>query len=171
VTSKLAILHTAPYRAIFPLHGRDPVYGSMRDGTIPTFEEFFKEHVAPGSTLLTDDWPSYPAAAKSAKLDHVATNVSKSDRKAHDILPGVHRVFSLLHRVLLATYQGAVSMKHLLSYLAEFEFPFNRRHSKSPGLLFQRVLACAVVGAPPTYGDSISGEPAYRRQKRRPVVT
>lgn len=145
--------------------------GSMKDGSIPTFEEFFKEHVAPGSTLLTDDWRSYRAAAKSARLEHVATNVSKCDRKAHDILPGVHRVFSLVHRMLLATYQGAVSMKHLPAYLAEFEFRFNRRHSSSRGLLFQRVLACATVGAPPTYDDFTSGSPAYRRRKRRPVVT
>lgn len=144
---------------------------SLKDGTIPTFEQFFKEHVAPGSTLLTDDWASYPAAAKAAKLEHVATNVSKSDRKAHDILPGVHRIFSLVHRMLLATYQGAVSMKHLPAYLAEFEFRFNRRHSSSRGLLFQRVLACATVAAPPTYDDFTSGPPAYRRKRRRPVVT
>jgi len=143
---------------------------SMKDGAIPSFEHFFKEHVAPGSTLFTDDWASYPAAAKAAKLRHVATNVSKSDRKAHDILPGVHRIFSLVHRVLLATYQGAVSMKHLPAYLAEFEFRFNRRHSSSRGLLFQRVLACATVGAPPTYDDFTSGPPAYRRKKRRPVT-
>jgi transposase-like protein len=143
---------------------------SMKDGSIPTFAAFFKEHVAPGSTLLTDDWASYPAAAKAAQLEHVAVNVSKSDRKAHDILPGVHRVFSLVHRMLLATYQGAVSMKHLPSYLAEFEFRFNRRHSASRGLLFQRVLACATVGAPPTYDDFTSGPPAYRRRKRRPVT-
>jgi transposase-like protein len=144
---------------------------SMKDGSIPTFEQFFKEHVAPGSTLLTDDWRSYRKAADAAKLDHIATTVSKSDRKAHDILPGVHRVFSLVHRVLLATYQGAVSMKHLPAYLAEFEFRFNRRHSASRGLLFQRVLACATVGAPPTYDDFTSGPPAYRRRKRRPVTS
>lgn len=144
--------------------------GSMRDGTIASFEEFFKEHVAPGSTLLTDDWRSYRAAAAAAKLDHVPTCVSKSDRKAHDILPGVHRVFSLVHRVLLATYQGAVSMKHLPAYLAEFEFRFNRRHSSSRGLLFQRVLACATGGAPPTYDDFTGGRPAYGRRRRRPVT-
>ena len=144
---------------------------SMKDGSIPSFESFFKEHVAPGSTLLTDDWRSYPAAASAAKLDHIPTCVSRSDHKAHDVLPGVHRVFSLVHRMLLATYQGAVSMKHLPSYLAEFEFRFNRRHSSSRGLLFQRVLACATVGAPPTYAEFTSGEPAYRRRKRRPVVT
>lgn len=147
--------------------------GSMRNGATPTFEAFFKEHVAPGSTLLTDDWRSYRAAARSARLEHVATNVSKSDRKAHDILPGVHRVFSLVHRVLLATYQGAVSKKHLPAYLAEFEFRFNRRHSGNRGLLFQRVLACGTVGAPPTYDDLTGGEPAYRRRRGRgrPVVT
>lgn len=143
---------------------------SLRDGSISTFRDFFSEHIAPGSTLLTDAWRSYVAAARDAKLDHVPTNVTKSDRKAHDILPGVHRVFSLVHRVLLTTYQGAVSMKHLPSYLAEFEFRFNRRHSSSRGLLFQRVLACATVGAPPTYDDLTAGARAYRRRRRRPAT-
>lgn len=143
---------------------------SLADGSSPTFEAFFKEHVAEGSTLLTDDWASYPAAAKAAKLHHVPTNVSKDKRKAHEILPGVHRVFSLLHRVLLSTYQGAVSMKHLPGYLAEFEFRFNRRRSRSRGLLFQRALACAVVGRPPTYDDLTGGEPAYKRRRRKPVA-
>jgi len=72
--------------------------------------------------------------------------------------------------MLLATYQGAVSMKHLPAYLAEFEFRFNRRRSASRGLLFQRVLASAVVGVPPTYEDFTSGKPAYRRKKRQPVT-
>lgn len=147
---------------------------SLRDGTTATFEAFFKEHVAPGSTLLTDDWASYPAAAKAARLEHMPTNCSKSEQKPHRILPGIHRVFSLLHRVLLTTYQGAVSMKHLPAYLAEFEFRFNRRHSSNRGLLFQRVLACAVAGAAPTYDEITSGPRAYRRQMRekpKPVVT
>ena len=75
--------------------------------------------------------------------------------------------------MLLTTYQGAVSMKHLPAYLDEFEFRFNRRHSLSRGLLFQRVLTCAVAGAPPTYEDFTSGPRAYKRtmkKKSQPVV-
>jgi len=145
--------------------------GSLRDGSAPTYDEFFREHIAPGSTLLTDDWRSYRIPARSAGFDHVATNVSKCDREAHEVLPGVHRVFSLLHRVLLTTHQGAVSTKHLPAYLAEFEFRFNRRKSSNRGLLFQRLLSCAVLRSPPTYDDLTGGEPAYRRRKRsKPVA-
>jgi hypothetical protein len=79
--------------------------------------------------------------------------VSKSKKKAHEILPAIHRVFSLLHRVLLTTYQGAVSRKHLPKYLFEYEFRFNRRTSASRGLLFQRLLSAATRRSPPFYWE------------------
>lgn len=141
---------------------------TLPDGSADGCAPFLEEHIAPGTTLLTDDWRSYREAARDAGLDHIATNVSKSTRKAHEVLPGVHRVFSLMHRVLLTTYQGAVSMKHLPAYLDEIEFRFNRRLSKYRGLLFQRVLSCAVLRAPPTYAEITYGSPAYARRCREP---
>jgi hypothetical protein len=36
-----------------------------------------------------------------------------SDKPAHETMPGVHRVASLLKRWLLGTYQGAVQPKQL----------------------------------------------------------
>lgn len=141
---------------------------TLPDGSAKGCSPFLQEQVAPGATLLTDDWRSYREAARDAGLEHIATNISQSPHKAHEVLPAVHRVFSLMHRVLLATYQGAVSMKHLPAYLAEIEFRFNRRHSKHRGLLFQRVLSCAVLGAPPTYAEVTHGTPAYARRHREP---
>jgi hypothetical protein len=52
------------------------------------------------------------------------------------LLPGVHRIASLAKRWLLGTHQGAVDAAHLPSYLNEFVFRFNRRRSRSRGLLF-----------------------------------
>jgi len=141
---------------------------ALPDGSTEGCAPFLEEHVAPGSTLLTDDWRSYREAARAAGLKHIATNISKCPQKAHEVLPGVHRVFSLMHRVLLTTYQGAVSTKHLHAYLAEIEFRFNRRLSKYRGLLFQRVLSCAVLGTPPTYAEITHGQPAYARRRREP---
>jgi hypothetical protein len=61
-----------------------------------------------------------------------------------NLLPKVNRVASLMKRWLLGTHQGAVS-HHLLShYLNECTFRFNRRSSKSRGLLFNRLSACAL---------------------------
>lgn len=134
---------------------------SIKDGSAKSLGRFLHAHVGAGSTLLTDDWRSYRKPAVAGGYEHIATNVSKSDRKAHEILPGVHRVFSLLHRVLLTTYQGAVNRKHLPAYLEEYEFRFNRRNSRSRGLLFQRLLSAAVVRRPPYYWE-IVGRPDGR---------
>ena len=56
-----------------------------------------------------------------------------------ELLPGVHRIASLAKRWLLGTHQGAVDSAHLPSYLDEFVFRFNRRCSRSRGMLFYRV--------------------------------
>jgi hypothetical protein len=60
-------------------------------------------------------------------------------------MPGVHRIASLLKRWILGTHQGSVSAEHLQSYLEEFTFRFNRRSSRSRGLVFRRLLEQAVV--------------------------
>ncbi len=66
-------------------------------------------------------------------------------------MPGVHRVASLLDRWILGTHQGSVNPSHLQSYLEEFTFRFNRRTSRSRGLVvFRRLLEQVVVTAPLT---------------------
>jgi len=119
---------------------------------------FLADSVAPGSTLLTDGFMSYKTEEIGASYDHVPVAVARSGRKAHECLPGIHRVFALLDRVLKGTYQGAVRRRHLGAYLEEFAFRFNRRHSKSRALLFQRTLSAAVIAAPPTYWELIGRE-------------
>lgn len=119
---------------------------------------FVEDHIAPGSTVHTDGLQSYPYALRDRDYEHRAVNVLRSGRRSHEWLPGIHRVFALLDRVLKGTFQGAVRRKHLEGYLAEFEFRFNRRMSKSRALLFQRVLSCAVMRPPPTYWQ-IVGRP------------
>ena len=127
---------------------------SVDDGSGQVVRGFFDEHIKPGSILHTDDWRSYREPAQEAGHDLRATNISKSKEGAHEVLPAIHRVFSLLHRVLLGTYQGGVRRKYLSSYLAEYEFRFNRRTSKRRGLLFQRLLTCVTRRAPPSFETS-----------------
>src|SRR6266545_4841376 len=67
------------------------------------------------------------------------------------LLPGVHRVASLAKRWLLGTHQGSVEVAHLVSYMDEFVFRFNRRRSRSRGLVFYRVLELAVAHDPVRY--------------------
>ncbi|MDZ4065197.1 MAG: IS1595 family transposase, partial [Coriobacteriia bacterium] len=61
-------------------------------------------------------------------------------------------------RWLLGTHQGAVRADQLDHYLDEFTFRFNRRGSRSRGLLFHRLLQQAVVTAPATY-DILTRKP------------
>ena len=82
------------------------------------------------------------------------------------LLPGVHRVASLVKRWLLSTHQGAVDASHLAGYLDEFCFRFNRRNSHSRGLLFLRVLKFAVGHDPVRYGQLVARS---RPKKARPA--
>ena len=67
----------------------------------------------------------------------------------------MHRVASLAKRWLLSTHQGAVDVEHLDDYLREFCFRFNRRTSRSRGLVFLRVLQLAVSHDPVRYRELI----------------
>ena len=73
-----------------------------------------------------------------------------------ELLPAVHRVASLAKRWLLGTHQGSVDDAHLSSYLNEFVFRFNRRRSRSRGMVFYRVLELAVAHDPVRYQDLIA---------------
>jgi hypothetical protein len=99
---------------------------------------------------VTDGWQGY-GGLKRRGYEHVRLVRGKDPRRAHVAMPGVHRVSSLLKRWLLGTHQGAVRPEHLNDYLDEFTFRFNRRSSRSRGLLLYRLLEQAVVAPPAPY--------------------
>ena len=111
---------------------------------------FIHEAIEPGTEVHTDGWTGYVGVADSG-YGHAVTNIKRSGQLAHELLPRVHRVASLLKRWLLGTHQGAVSREHLAYYLDAFTFRFNRRASRSRGLLFYRLLQNAVQTAPTPY--------------------
>ncbi len=102
------------------------------------------EAVEPGSSVLTDGWGGY-SGLSARGYDHMVINQSASPDPAHVLMPGVHRIASLLKRWLLGIHQGAVKGKHLDYYLDEYTFRFNRRTSKSRGMLFYRLMQQAVM--------------------------
>ena len=76
--------------------------------------------------------PPTPTAAPSGYT--CATNGSSCRAHripAHELLPAVHRVASLLKRWLAGTLHDGQSADHLDYYLDEFTFRFNRRTSRS----------------------------------------
>jgi len=108
------------------------------------------EAVEPGARVHTDGSPAYRSLPEHGYVRHQRVHLG-SDDPAHVSMPGVHRVASLLKRWLLGTHQGAVRPTQLDYYLDEFTFRFNRRTSRSRGLLFYRLLEQAVVTQPVTY--------------------
>ena len=117
---------------------------------------FVYDVVAPGAVIRTDGWGGYNDLSQFG-YDHQRTVLASSGDPAHVSMPGVHRLASLLKRWVLGTHQGSVTPEHLQSYLEEFTFRFNRRHSRSRGLVFRRLLEQAVVTGPVTEASVTHG--------------
>jgi transposase-like protein len=111
---------------------------------------FVNEVVEKGSEIITDGWEGYNELSKYG-YQHKKVVLADTGDPAHVRMPGVHRVSALLKRWLLSTHQGSVSGKHLDYYLDEYTFRFNRRTSRSRGLLFYRLIEQAVMTAPSSY--------------------
>ena len=120
------------------------------DASSSSLLAFVQDSIEPGSTVHTDGWLGYlPLEANDCR--HRITYLKDHAEQASDLLPRVHRVFSLLKRWLLGTDQGAVRVEHLQDYLDEFAFRFNRRKSRSRGKLFYRLAQQAVATEPTAY--------------------
>jgi transposase-like protein len=117
--------------------------------------QFIEENVEVGSTIITDGWSGYHSLSKSKKYKHQIKTISGSEKKAHELLPHVHMVDSLVKRWLNGTHQGSVSPKHLPYYLDEFAFRFNRKMSTYRGMLFYRLIQQAVDTAPVPFKNII----------------
>jgi len=105
---------------------------------------FAKDSIAPGSIVYTDGDQLYKDLPSEIGVTHERVVVSSAVDPAHIVLPGVHRVASLLDRWLAGTLHYGQSMAHIDYYLDEFTFRFNRRTSRSRGLLFYRLLQQAA---------------------------
>ena len=128
----------------------------VRDSSANSLIPFVKQSIAPGSTVVTDGLPSY-LELKAAGYVHQQRVIQGSGQKADTLLPRVHRVASLLKRWLMGTHQGRVEHRHLPYYLDEFTFRFNRRTSRSRGLLFYRLAQQAVALSPVPYRHLVGG--------------
>ena len=128
------------------------------DASAASLHPFVTDHVEPGAQVITDGWQGYRGLEK---LGYVHDRRSQRAARARgedpgELLPAVHRVASLVKRWLLGTHQGSVGDAHLAGYLNEFVFRFNRRRSRSRGMVFYRVLDLAVAHAPVRYKDLLA---------------
>lgn len=137
-------------------------FGRVRMRRIPDVSgdsllAFVCDVVEKGSMVETDGWHGY-SRLNTNGYTHNIKNLKKSGDPAHVALPGPHRIAGLLKRWLLSTHQGAVIGNHLDYYLDEYTFRFNRRKSKSRGLLFYRLIEQAVTTQPTWYHDIVGGK-------------
>lgn len=129
----------------------DKKMGRVRMTTIESADrhrinQFIKDNVELGSTIITDGWKGY-TDIKKMKYNHEIQN-KKIILDKEEITPNVHKIASLLKRWLLGTHQNYVSQDYLEYYLDEFTFRYNRRNSKSRGLLFYTLLKQAMSHQP-----------------------
>jgi hypothetical protein len=122
------------------------VTGSSEQQVLP----FVCDAVEPGARVHTDGSAAYRSLSARGYGHGQSVHLASVD-PAHVSMPGVHRIASLLKRWLLGTHQGAVRSEQLDYYLDEFTFRFNRRTSRSRGLLFYRLLEQAMITQPVTY--------------------
>ena len=138
----------------------------IEEPTIEALEPFVHDNIEPVATVRTDGSAVYRHLARDG-VDHDLRVQLGSSKPAHTTLPGVHRVASLLKRWLLGTHHGAVDPKHVDYYLDEFVFRFNRRTSRSRGMLFYRLLEQAAISAPVTYSHITDNQPGQHRHLHR----
>ena len=97
----------------------------VRDVSSASLTPFVRQAVEPGSTVHTDGWRGYNDLPKHDYKREVTVLAASGD-PAHVLMPGVHRIASLLKRWILGTHQGAISNRHLDYYLDEYTFRFKR---------------------------------------------
>jgi transposase-like protein/DNA-directed RNA polymerase subunit RPC12/RpoP len=122
----------------------------IADASASSLEAVIQETVTKGSKIKTDGWRGYNGVSS---LGYEREIIRKTEDIGKNLLPLCHRVASLVKRWLGGTHQGAASHEHLGYYLDEYTFRFNRRTSKSRGLLFYRLLQNAVAIEPTGYKD------------------
>ena len=130
------------------------------DASSRSLHPFVRANIEPAAVLLTDAWQGY-AGIDRAGYVHKPVSVRASVDDASELLPRLHRVASLLKRWLLGTHPGAVRPAHL-DYLDEFTFRYNRRTSRSRGLLFYRLVQQATRTAPQPMKVIVGGSAGYR---------
>ena len=114
----------------------------VKDASAQSLIPAVKQSVEPNSEVRTDGWDGYNGLT-SAGYHHSV--IRKTTDVGENLLPLPNLVASLLKRWLLGTHQGAARPSHLDYYLDEFVFRFNRRTSRSRGLLFYRLIQQAVT--------------------------
>ncbi len=124
---------------VFAMQDRD---GDIMSKVVPdasrqTLHTEIKNNVKTGSTLHTDEWPSYRTIDQHGYTHKTCDHGAKIYARDGSHVNTVEAFFGILKRSIRSTHIW-VSKKHMPKYLAEFEFRHNLRGR--PDLMFQRLL-------------------------------
>lgn len=123
----------------------------VKNETADEVQGFIIEVVALGSKIISDRHKSYPTivekgySREAMKKPYSWEQVDGDDDR---LLPRVGRVAAHMKRWYLGTYHGGMKITEIQPYLDEFVFRYNRRTSKSRGLVFHRMVEAAVNSKP-----------------------
>ncbi len=126
----------------------------IQSASSENLNKFILNNIEPSSSIITDGWRSYSQLEELGYTHHVQK--PKTNEDGEEVLPNVHRIASLLKRWLLGTHQSYLNKGKMEYYLDEYVFRYNRRTSKSRGLLFLRLLEQAVITKPVSYTEVIN---------------
>jgi transposase-like protein len=104
-------------------------------------------NIAPGSTLITDEWGPY----KGNQFVHEIINHADAYVRGHVHTNGIENFWSLLKRSLSGTYVS-VEPFHLFRYLDEQMFRYNNRRDKTDKDRFALALS-QIAGKRLTYAE------------------
>ena len=117
--------------------GKAVVFGMLdRDGDLrtthtpnlraQTVQDIIIENVMPGSTMMTDEHPSFAGLSRS--YYHHTVNHSAGEYVRHYTIHtnGIESVWALFKRQIIGIHH-VISPKHLSRYLSEMTWRFNRR--------------------------------------------
>ncbi len=128
----------------------------ISDASSKSLIAFIEENIEPSSIIITDGWSSYNELSEKGYQHKVQKATVKDEDE--EVLPNVHRIASLLKRWLLGTHQSYLNKNKLEYYLDEYVFRYNRRTSKSRGLLFLRIIEQAVNAEPISYENIVKSK-------------
>jgi hypothetical protein len=113
---------------------------AIRDFRRETLHSFVLQSTCSGSEIWTDGNSAYAEVPGRSHLSQVVRG-----KKAHELMPWIHRVFSNLKRYAMGVYHG-FRRKYLQAYLDEFTFRWNRRRYYS--VSFDMLLGIGMLVGP-----------------------
>jgi transposase-like protein len=117
-----------------------------------TIRQISQRILSQKATVTTDGLASYNDRTLGEREHHQTVEYNRF--REGDALQRAHWAASNLKRWLLGTHGGAVSAKHLQSYLHEHEFRYNRRKTHGVGRVMARALQ-NLTKVPPITLNSI----------------